>query len=242
MKPSHLITLATAVAGAAVACAICITHGQPTKPAASPATTTSAHKNLVRPRATEISAIANHQSHDQRATGDNLTTLDTPAQPPRITRATSQRPARLLTEKQWLARAAKVETEANHELNRLTGLLDLNPNQQARIFEMVAKNSPSWVPGMTVHHETGVSNSNTPTTTPTSSEANDIMAYLNADQQQTLVQEEMDRQAWWEEILPQLLPPSLDHSSDIATQPAETTPQPAPDTKVYDGSDVLLEE
>jgi hypothetical protein len=39
----------------------------------------------------------------------------------------------VLSESEWRERAAKVETEANHELDRLVGLLDLDGVQQNEI-------------------------------------------------------------------------------------------------------------
>lgn len=69
----------------------------------------------------------------------------------------------------------------------------------------------------------------------------DVMDYLSSEQQETLVQEEMNRQAWWEEVLPQLLPPSL--SSDSGAGTGETfQATPAPETKVFEGDGPLIEE
>ncbi len=45
-------------------------------------------------------------------------------------------------------RAAKLEQETNHELNRLVELLDLTPNQQDRAFAILAQNSPDYHPTM----------------------------------------------------------------------------------------------
>jgi hypothetical protein len=66
------------------------------------------------------------------------------------------------------------------------------------------------------------------------------MAYLNPDQQQTLIEDEMDRQAWWEELLPQLLPPQLQDGTNLEV-PSDAV-DPAPDTKPFEGGEMLLEE
>jgi hypothetical protein len=47
------------------------------------------------------------------------------------------------------ARAAKVEHEANRELERLVPLLNLTPEQQDRVFAKLVENSVYWSPGMT---------------------------------------------------------------------------------------------
>ena len=75
-----------------------------------------------------------------------------------------------------------------------------------------------------------------------SSEASpDLTVYLNADQQQSIIEDEMDRQAWWAEVLPQLLPPTITDGAQVdAALTGET--DPAPETKEFDGGDMLLEE
>lgn len=134
-------------------------------------------------------------------------------------------------EAQWMAHAAKVEIEANHELDRLAALLDLEPKQQTQLFGLLARQSAHWLPGMQTGAES-TSKSNAGTT-----EAGDLMTYLNSDQQQTLIQDEMDRQAWWEEVLPQLLPPQFQEGT-----PSPAVTDSAPDSKAFDDGDVPLEE
>ena len=60
------------------------------------------------------------------------------------------------------------------------------------------------------------------------------MALLDPEQQDTLVQAEMERAAWWAEILEQITPPD--------EVPPVSPPIPSPGTgavKIYEGSDVL---
>jgi hypothetical protein len=61
----------------------------------------------------------------------------------------------------------------------------------------------------------------------------EIMALLDPGQQDALLKEEMDRAAWWAEILPQITPPD-----DIPALDGSTPPAPG-DSKAYEGSDVL---
>ena len=143
----------------------------------------------------------------------------------------------VVSEAQWLARAAKVETEANHELSRMTQLLDLDSTQQDQLFATLARRSSSWLPGMQPSRDS-LGGGEAAVAGDVSSEADDVMAYLNPDQQQTLIEDEMDRQAWWEEVLPQLLPPQLQDG----TTTSDGTADPAPDTKPFEGGEMLLEE
>lgn len=126
-------------------------------------------------------------------------------------------------------RAEKVEQEANHDLKRLVGLLNLDEQQQDRVFETLARHSSSWVPGMQVG---GVASTPGNQTTPpvsgdtaAASTATDpmeeIMALLSPEQQDALLQEEMDRTAWWAEILPQITPPDEVPSLDGGSQAYE---------------------
>ena len=186
----------------------------------------------------------------------------------------------VLPEGQWQANAAQIELETNHELKRLTALLDLDYKQQDQVFSALARKSPYWLPGMTADINT---RSGTPTSTPATSgssskpSSNDqasnkdsglpnvvtplpavvldpalqltdngdlpeVVDTLDSDQEQQIVQEEMDRQAWWEEVLPQLLPPTLGGDYEVAAGALPTDGEPPPDTKEFEGGDVLLEE
>jgi hypothetical protein len=71
----------------------------------------------------------------------------------------------------------------------------------------------------------------------------EVMAVLDADQQQALIDEEMNRRAWWEEILPQLLPPELPTAAAASPidDPAASLPGGG-DTKAYQGPTEMLEE
>jgi hypothetical protein len=74
----------------------------------------------------------------------------------------------------------------------------------------------------------------TPADTATGSDMmSEIMALLDPGQQDALLKEEMDRAAWWAEILPQITPPD-----DIPALDGSTPPAPG-DSKAYEGSDVL---
>ena len=162
-----------------------------------------------------------------------------------------------LSREELQTRAARVEQDANHELRRLVTLLDLSPEQQDQIFQTLASRSPHWVPGMaTTTPESAAPGSSqnsqasagtpqptadapsqpsaaasTPTTSPSPEESDPLAAilpYLTPEQQEALITDEMDRAAWWEEMIPVLLP-------DEALPPVTATP----DVKEFSGPDTL---
>jgi hypothetical protein len=160
-------------------------------------------------------------------------------------------------------RASLVEQEANHDLKHLVGLLGLDESQQDRVFDKLARRSPEWHPAM---QAVGVAVPVTPgpgtpaegmtaangaaSQTPESAAASqpllDALAEdLTDEQEVTLANAELDRQQWWEEIIPQLLPDSAvrDTSSTTGTGTAAAAALPlddAPaDTKAGDGAVVF---
>ena len=184
---------------------------------------------------------------------------------PRPSGPPSAAASQALTAEELSTRAARVEQEANHDLRRLVELLELDEGQQDKVFQTLARHSPSWTPGMQFAPATSdmanpagrrgdvlsaapggfttVPPSPAPATTPTKSPGestvpasadplDEIMALLSPDQQDTLLQEEIDRAAWWAEVLEQITPaddvPAIDGSAPAAG-----------DTKAYEGSDVL---
>lgn len=128
-------------------------------------------------------------------------------QPPRPANLSEVTPAELAK------RVAAIEKETNHEMKRLVGLLNLNDEQQDKVYERLAASSRHWVPGMAIAADGGSvvipDSPKTSSGTPTDA-SEDIMSLLSADQQDTLLQAEMDRAAWWAEIITQ-----LDAQSDV---------------------------
>jgi hypothetical protein len=136
-----------------------------------------------------------------------------------------------ISEKELQRRAAIVEQAANHDLKQLVGLLDLTGSQQDRIFNKLAQRTPEWHPSMqaTPIAIDATSGKNSPAAqAPSESKAKQdppsstpaemakappdqplldaIAEDLTPNQQQELADTELDRQEWWEEIIPQLLP------------------------------------
>lgn len=129
----------------------------------------------------------------------------------------------LLTESELRARVERVEQAANRDLQRLVSLLDLSETQQDRIFGTLARRSPDWHPVM---QAVGVGHSGSvppfisgsgpsldtgaglaPEPSADRPLLDDLADELTPYQQEALANAELDRIAWWEEIIPQLLPP-----------------------------------
>lgn len=151
-------------------------------------------------------------------------------------------PGLVTKESVWFANAERVEREANHELETLRETLELSPYQEQRIFGILARRSSSWMPGMNTgaSHAADTAIDEGASVSPAESVTDKILPVLDEEQQQALIDEELDRRVWWEEILPQLLPPEFP-AATVADDPAAGLPG-AGDTKVYEGPTEMLEE
>ncbi len=274
MKPTRLLALAAAIISSAVAYGIHLFSRQDSHlPIAS-----------AKPKASTVTDRGRSSIEDSPAAMDRrLRSAARPSAKPatrelaearlkRIGGSPSHSAGRILSESQWRENAARVEMEANHELNRLTALLDLDPYQQDQVFDTLARNSPHWLPGM----QAGGANMNAGdeatalagskaratadhgstalkpgggalVTSPSSSgqvENADLTAFLNPEQQQAIADDAAEREEWWSEVLPQLLPPSVSGETTAVTGEGVTSSDTtdAPATKEFDGGDVLIEE
>ncbi|MCX6874135.1 MAG: hypothetical protein NTW21_10055 [Verrucomicrobia bacterium] len=253
MKSTPWLALAAAFAGSAVACGFYILrHPEAAWAANEAASKTNLQAGGRSRTGTDDSADSvgkhfaapgeNHRTGSQTASRGSL--------PMPLRKALAAPPSGgnpVLSEAQWRANAAKVELEANHELDRLVGLLNLDSAQQAKIFASLARQSSHWVPGMQIDggQATGSGTAGQPVAV-----ASDVSDFLSAEQQQTLLQEESDRLAWWEEVLPQLLPPTLPNDATVTSPPESSTSADAstgdagqpPETKQFEDDGRLLEE
>ena len=112
------------------------------------------------------------------------------------------------------ARASLVQQQANRELERLVPLLNLSEEQQDRVFARLAQNSVFWTPALTTDVATnptsGTVSSNTSTSVPEQTKSiPDLLIstpegetpILDPEQEVAIAQDQLDRQAWWEEVL-----------------------------------------
>jgi hypothetical protein len=269
MKPGHWLILGSAILGCTAALGIYLAakgspQGDRTPQAASPRQSVAAPAK----KRFSISQSTGTQAARASVTTGSITKRESSLPAPDF-RIHGKPPAgRVSDERAWFASAEKIGRKANHELEKLRETLDLSPNQQQRIFDALARNSPSWQPGMLTGgaYGVGVVSDGGKTTSPSSQTSSEpavqlgenstgaeaapalamneeVMAVLDADQQQALMDEEMNRRAWWEEILPQLLPPELPTAaaSPLVDDPAASLPGYG-DSKTYQGPTELLEE
>ncbi len=256
MKPNHWLILGSAFAGCTAAFGIYLAAKGPSPADCAPQTDS--------PRLQPASATKRHFSTSKNASSRAVsvsgttareTGRDSPETAPEF-RIHGKPPAgRVSDERAWFASAERVGRQANRELEKLRETLELSPNQQQRIFDILAQNSPSWQPGMLIGGSHGVGvvsetgraralrtgdNPNNGEATPVAAMNDKVLAVLDADQQQALIEEEINRRAWWEEILPQLLPPEFPAAAgadNIAAKPLGDS-----DTKAYQGPTQILEE
>ena len=132
-----------------------------------------------------------------------------------------------LTQAELEHRAQLVDRDANHELARLIHLLDLQPEQQDRVFQALARTSPNFVPGMRVDGDAiQPSTANVQQT---------LLAELSDTQIAAYLQDSDERSAWWSEYISSVASqlangmPAVD-SGTAAVAGAQVGAPPAADT------------
>jgi hypothetical protein len=221
VKPTQWFTLGTAIAACALASGIYLAtqrggpdavNSRPAPDKAPPARSRTASRHTTAP----VSADALRSAARPAPGSQPRATVHDPL------RVTGSPPSgqRHISDAEWFARAAKVEREANHELAGMTESLGLTADQQRRIFGVLARGSAAWLPGMKTDVE------------PSPDASTDPLDYLTAEQYDDAVQEELDRQEWWAEVLPTLMPPETDTGTAVPETPA--VPDSPPDSKAID--------
>lgn len=123
---------------------------------------------------------------------------------------------------EWVERAAEVEREAQARLERMTEEFDLSGEQRRKMFPMLARSTAGFDPRMQVG---GVYLDSDPGVLP-DEEVHDV---LDPDQQEQLVDDEIDRQLWWQDIFSRLEKELIDSTGGAQTEPAvggEVAPPP----------------
>ena len=163
------------------------------------------------------------------------------------------------SEKDLQRRVEQVEEEANFDLQQLVSLLDLDGNQQDRIFDSLVRHAPGWHPSMRALGvadpingqlqlpetltSSPVEEGRSPDTAPfnRADVLDAIAAELTPDQQVELASAELDRREWWEEIIPKLLPDSATPSITDYTSTAVGASPPSTDDKSAEDPGPLAE-
>lgn len=97
----------------------------------------------------------------------------------------------------WRERVAAVESQANDRLDKLSEQLDLSLSQRGKLFSAVVRSTPGYDPAMVI---TGVPDRGVTDLTP----AEEIHALLDAEQRESVENEEVNRQLWWQDIIDKL--------------------------------------
>jgi len=124
-------------------------------------------------------------------------------------------------------RAATVESKARAQLERMTEEFELTGDQRRKMFPMLVRSTAGFDPRMQVG---GVYLDSDPEALP-DDEMHDV---LDAEQRDQLVDDEINRQLWWQEIFSRLEEELIDSTGGAPTVPASEggeDPPPADDER-----------
>ena len=179
---------------------------------ATPALRTSAGSSTGRPNSTRGSQRRLPEVEDLEVTID-----DGPA-----TRGMTP------TQRQEVAkRLPWVKKNALLRLDRMTDRLDLTPSQRQKVFPQLLRSTNGYHPAMIINYPPQVA---TPTESIAESEQTPdeiIHDSLEPEQQDDFIQQKLDDQAWWEEIVAQL---EEDFDASVPTEESPVAAGQAPPT------------
>lgn len=155
MKNSHMLALAAALAGSAIAYGLHILgkgDTVQTAPAGHARLKSASNERSRFPTQYAVGSDASNRQRSGLGTRNDSLAASSAAipefQPHEVGGSPQATGGSVMSESEWHEHAAKVEMEANHELNRLTTLLNLDATQQEKVFSSLAQRSSSWRPGM----------------------------------------------------------------------------------------------
>lgn len=114
-------------------------------------------------------------------------------------------------------KVAVVEQKARIRLERMTEEFSLTQDQRRKMFPLLARSTPGFDPVMQVGGSASQADQS-----PTSADE-EVYALLDPEQQEQYEDEEIDRQAWWQDVFSRLEQELLD-----STGGSEITPAPEP--------------
>ena len=131
-----------------------------------------------------------------------------------------------------------VQQDALSRLGKMTERLDLTPIQQHKVFPQLLRATTGYHPAMIINYPAGTSIPSEELADNEKSPDEAIHDSLDPDQQEDFLQQKLDDQAWWEEIVAQL---EEDFDASVASnngpvaagqappgQEAAAEPQPEP--------------
>ncbi len=155
MKNSHMLALAAALAGSAIAYGLHILgkgDTVQTAPAGHARLKSASNEQSRFPTQYAAGSDASNRLRSGSGIRNHSLAASSAAipefQPHEVGGSPQATGGSVMSESEWHEHAAKVEMEANHELNRLTTLLNLDATQQEKVFSSLAQRSSSWRPGM----------------------------------------------------------------------------------------------
>lgn len=135
-----------------------------------------------------------------------------------------------------------VRNNALARLDRMTERLELTPVQQHKVFPELLRGTTGYHPAMVINYPPGVSLPTTEVASTEKSPDEAIHDSLDPEQQEDFLQQQLDDQAWWDEIVAQLeadfdasvtaeggpVAAGQAPSEDIPVREIEPNPQPQP--------------
>ena len=126
----------------------------------------------------------------------------------------------LETQTELRQRAAKVQGQARRKLERMTGEFELTAVQRRKMFPVLARSTPGYDPAMQI---AGAFLDSAPVT-PVDEEMHDL---LDSGQQDQLIDKEVDRQLWWQDVFSRIEKDLLDSTGGAPPAAAAGTAPPA---------------
>ena len=132
-----------------------------------------------------------------------------------------------------------VKQNALSRLDRMTERLDLTPRQRHKVFPQLLRSTTGYHPAMVINYPAGISLPSDELADNEKSPDEAIHDSLDPEQQEDFLQQKLDDQAWWEEIVAQL---EEDFDASVANDggegpvaagqaPPETEPVSEPQTE-----------
>ncbi len=130
------------------------------------------------------------------------------------------------TQRQDIAkRLPWVRQNALSRLGKMTDRLELTPVQQHKVFPQLLRSTTGYHPAMIIHYPPGLSTPSEELADNEKSPDEAIHDSLDPDQQEDFIQQQLDDQAWWEEIVSQL---EEDFDASVASDESPVAAAQAP--------------
>ena len=139
-----------------------------------------------------------------------------------------------------------VRKNALSRLDRMTDRLDLTPSQRQKVFPQLLRSTNGYHPAMVINYPPQIANPAEEVVENEKSPDEAIHDSLDPEQQEDFIQQKLDDQAWWEEIVAQLeedfdasvsseeIPVAAGQAPAAPQQPETPQPQPQQGINLFD--------